>query len=115
MDARELGLRREIDAIARGRDQMIEAKPLAADSAGHLAVAGERDVGQRAVQVHVEALERHGALDRIERHGRDAAIAEQEIAPAHDVGQLVAQLEHVAVAAIERAAAGLRAGWRRAG
>ena len=42
----------------------------------------------------VEVLERHGALERVERHRRDAAIAEQEIPPAHDVGELVAQLEH---------------------
>ena len=100
VDARELRLGCEIDSIARARDHVIEAQRLSAGLRGHLAVAGERDVGQRSVQVYVEAVERDGSLDRVERHGRHAPIAEQEVSPAHDVGQLVCELEHVRIPAV---------------
>jgi len=102
VDACERRLRREIDPITRACDQVIEAHRLAAGLRDHLAVAGHRDIGQRGVQMDVEALEGDRSLDRVERHGRHAAIAEQEVSPAHDVRQLVAKLEHVRIPAVDR-------------
>src|SRR5690606_30703456 len=78
VNPRELRLCGEIDPIAGRRDQVVEAEASARGAAADLAVAGGRKIRKRAVEMDMEVVELHDPLERVERHGRDAPLAEQE-------------------------------------
>ncbi len=102
VDARELGLGRQINPISRSSNHVIETPRFTGDVRNDPAV-GERHVRQRTLQMQPEPLECHDPLDRIERHRSHASISEQKVAPADGVRKLVGHLAHVRMSSVARA------------
>ena len=106
VNTRKLRLGRQIDAVSRGGDQVIEAQPPAAGAAVHSTVAGERD-GNDGPRISLTPEERivYGAL--ADPLTRDALIRAAGLPP-HEALALIGMLELKGIIKEEFGA------WRRA-